>query len=202
MKDSKAVEGEMARFDVKMKGEPSPDVVWYHGKDKIVDGGKFKVIKSEKDQKYSLIIEDLTTDDAGLYKCVALNEAGKTMEQANLVVKEKPIAPEFEGKQHIEPMVIEEGNEVNMSINIKGKPKPEIKWYKNNKPLSNTSKVELRSVGDEYKLKIKTATPADSGTYKCEAKNEAGTSFRTFDLKVEGKDNIALYVCCHLLQLT
>lgn len=186
MKDSNAVEGGQARFDVKFKGEPSPKVDWYHDKTKVVDGERIKIVQSDDDHLYSLIIDDLGPEDSGKYKCVAQNEAGETVEQAKLVVKEKPIAPDFEGEQFKEPLVYVEGDEVDVKLNLKAKPFPDIKWYKDGRRLRDNKFIKTSFVDGECKLKIENASPDDSGNYKCEASNEVGTSSRDFDLEVKG----------------
>jgi len=179
-----AVEGDEARFEVKLKGEPRPEIEWYKGSTKIVDEGRYS-FEETNDGKYTLIIVDLNRDDTGSYKCVATNEAGKATTRTDLTVKERQFAPEIES-EHEGPIVVNQNDEVNINVTIKGKPKPEVKWYKDNKPLKDSTKLDIRTRGDSHFIVIVSAKTEDQGTYKCEASNKLGKTSKTFDVKVKG----------------
>jgi hypothetical protein len=186
MKDVDLTEGGDASFEVKLTGYPTPHVQWYRGKDNIKSEGRFLISKSNKDQTYTLNIKDVTVDDAGIYKCIASNDAGDTPVQAKLSIKEKKVKPEFEGPDFKAPLVIKENEQLSVDLKIKGKPRPEVTWFKDGNRIRESRNVKISSDKDSYNLNIQKASPEDAGTYKCEAKNEVGTSFRTFDLEVEG----------------
>ena len=85
-----------------------------------------------------------------------------------------------------EPLVFDSGENVTLTTTIQSKPKPQVSWYKDDKLLRETKNIQLKSVADTYTLIIKDASHDDSGNYKCEAKNDFGTSYRTFDVNIEG----------------
>jgi hypothetical protein len=184
LKPTEAVEGGETRFEIRLKGAPKPEVEWYKGTTKIVDEGRYQFEETD-DGKYTLIIVDLNRDDSGTYKCTATNEVGKTTTRADLTVKERQFAPEIEGDQE-GPIIVNEGDEVNIKVVIKGKPKPEVKWYKDGKPLRDTTRMDIRSRGDTYYIVIISAKLDDTGTYKCEATSKLGKASRTFDVRVQG----------------
>ena len=188
LKPVEAVEGGEARFEVKLKGEPKPDVEWYRGTTKIVDEGRYSFEETD-DNKYTLVIVDLIRDDSGSYKCVATNEAGKATTRADLNVKERQFAPEIESDQE-GPIIVQQNDEVNIQVIVKGKPKPEVKWYKNGKPLKDTTRLDIRSRGDSHYVVIISAKPEDQGEYKCEASSRLGKASKTFDVQVKGNIHI------------
>lgn len=184
MEDSTAEEGEETRFDVPFTGYPTPEVEWFHGPKRLDNDDKHKVLKSE-DQVFSLVVKDLEKDDAGMYKCVASNDAGKATARAELKVKEKLFVPEFQ--EQIENKIVKENEELEAICTVKAKPKAEVTWYKDGKRLYDTRKILLTSRGDTHSLYITKASTDDMGSYMCEAKNKLGGSISSFDIIVEGK---------------
>ena len=109
MKPVDVKEGEEARFDVRITGTPTPVVDWYKGKDKIEDEGRFVIVDDEEDELFSLIIDDVRSDDSGTYKCVAANEEGEVTCLAKLTVQEKPKKPVTEDAVLAAPVETVEG---------------------------------------------------------------------------------------------
>lgn len=186
MKPVNVTEGESARFDVTIEGNPLPVVDWFKGKDKLEDEGRYVMVDDEEAGIFTLIVEDTVPDDAGTYKCIAANEEGQTSSKAALVVKEKMIAPEFTDGEESAPISVTDGDEVCLSVGIKGKPVPSVEWYKDDKKLRKTSRLKMDEKGDKFSLVILNVATEDSGTYKCEASSKAGTVTRTFDVNVSG----------------
>lgn len=186
MKPVNVTEGEPARFDVTVEGNPPPVVDWFKGKDKLDDEGRYVMMDGEEAGIFTLIVEDTVPEDAGTYKCVAANEEGQASSKAALAVKEKIIAPEFTEQEESAPINVTDGDEVCLSVGIKGKPVPSVEWYKDNKKLRKSSRLKIDDKGDKFSLVILDVTADDSGTYKCEASSKAGTVERTFDVIVAG----------------
>ena len=112
--------------------------------------------------------------------------SGKNTCRADLKVKEKLFAPEFSEEQLETPITVTVGDEVNLDATIKGKPKPDVRWYKDDKILRESSRLDIKARGDKYSVVILGIKAEDSGVYKCEAKSKMGTVSRTFDVKVAG----------------
>lgn len=186
MKPVNVTEGEPARFDVTVEGNPLPVVDWFKGKDKLDDEGRCVMMANEEAGIFTLIVEDTVPEDAGTYKCVAANEEGQASSKAALAVKEKMIAPEFTDQEESAPINVTDGDEVCLSVGIKGKPVPSVEWYKDDKKVRKTSRLKIDEKGDKFSLAILDVTAEDSGTYKCEASSKAGTIVRTFDVNVAG----------------
>ena len=112
--------------------------------------------------------------------------SGKNTCRADLKVKEKLFAPEFSEEQLDTPITVTVGDEVNLDATVKGKPKPDVRWYKDDKILRESSRLDIKARGDKYSVVILGIKAEDSGVYKCEAKSKMGTVTRTFDVKVAG----------------
>lgn len=187
MKDLSTSEGDSAVFSVQVQGHPQPDVQWFTSDREITTDERFSV-DSMSDGRHTFTIKDCDAKDKGRYKCVASNVVGKAVCSAGLTVKEKLIAPKFADQPSETPMVIDEGGDVTLQVEVDGKPNPSVKWYKDDKPISRTSsKYKTDVQGDKQTLTIVAATPDDSGTYQCKATNPAGTATRDFNVNIEGE---------------
>lgn len=187
MKPVDVTEGEAARFDVTVEGNPLPVVDWFRGKDKLEDDGRYVMMDDEEAGSSTLIIEETVLEDAGTYKCIAANEEGQASCKAALVVKEQMITPEFTDDEQSSPVTVMDGDEVCLSVGIKGKPVPTVEWYKDDKKLRKTSRIKMSAKDGKFSLVILDVTPEDTGTYKCEASSKAGTVTRTFEVNVAGR---------------
>ena len=108
-------------------------------------------------------------------------------ESAIPVTEETPVAPEFAEEGESAPIVIEEGEDVSLSANVKGKPTPEVEWSKDDKNVKASDHLDIGEKNGKHTLLIKGATPKDSGIYKCKASSKGGVAERTFDVQVKGK---------------
>ena len=189
VKHLEVIEGDTARFDVQVLGNPKPVTEWSKGGKVITDGGRFKTVQSDDGNSHSLLIENVSMDDFGSYKCVASNEAGRMQCSARLEVKERQIAPEFSDEYGDLPIEINEGDELKINVTIQGNPRPDVEWYKDDGPLKRTSCVNLSARGNKFGVTIFSVVPEDSGAYKCVAKSAAGTTTKTFQVNIEGKSS-------------
>ena len=180
------VEGDCASFDVVVVGYPEPFVEWYRGTIKLQNDERTEIKEVKDLARFSLTIKDVSRDDAGIYKCVASNEAGKTTVRGELSVKERLFAPEIPEGQEEAPITVTEGDDCNLNTTIVGKPKPDVKWYKDDKPLRESTRLDIKARGDKHSVVILGIQTNDSGVYKCEAKSKMGTATRKFDVRVRG----------------
>lgn len=183
MKNAEAYEEDEARFVVHVTGYPTPECEWFHGTRKLVNDDKYTIDEPDG-QVYSLLVKNIKRGDAGSYKCVASNDAGKVSTRAELVVKEKEFAPQFE--EEIKDQFVKEGKPVDVSCKINAKPKAEVTWSKDGQRLFETRNQEFSTHGNSHSLYIRKASPSDVGTYTCEAKNKIGSSVMSFAVQVEG----------------
>ena len=191
MKDIEVAVGDEGRFDVRVSGVPKPSVQWFKGSKKIEDEGKFMLIDDEEEDLFSLVIDQPTADDVGAYTCKATNVAGEVSCKAGLHLQEEMTVPEFADEEETGPITAQEGGDVTLDVKIKGKPTPDVEWYKDDKPLRKTSRLDMKARGDKFSLVMLNVTTDDSGLYKCVASSKAGSVTRTFEVNIEGMRSVS-----------
>ena len=180
-----ATEGEETIIEVRLAGRPRPEVEWYKGSRQIFDGGRFSFDHDEDEEDlYSLVIRNTQQTDAGTYKCVAVNSEGRASCRGEVVVTEKLFAPRFVGDEE-GPITVTEEDELNIAVDIKGNPRPEVEWHKDGELLTKSNNLDIRSRGDKYAVFIYVTKTSDSGLYQCVAKSNRGTASRTYEVNVE-----------------
>lgn len=79
------MKGSSVKLKVRISGEPGPDVEWFKDEQPIEDEGNFR-IEFDDSNGCTLIINPCRHNDGGLYRCVASNDFGKAVSEAELVV--------------------------------------------------------------------------------------------------------------------
>lgn len=87
-------------------------------------------------------------------------------------------------------MYVKDGESVTLSCRIIGAKKFDVVWLHNNKEIKPSKDFQYTNEANIYKLVIAEIFPEDSGTYTCEAFNDAGESYSSCTLTVLGKENI------------
>lgn len=76
----------------------------------------------------------------------------------------------------LENATVSEGQEAKFVVKISGgKPKPTVKWFKEEEEITTTTETyEIIEFEDTVTLIIKSAKPENSGSYHAQLVNEAG----------------------------
>uniref|UniRef100_A0A8C5JW11 Palladin n=1 Tax=Jaculus jaculus TaxID=51337 RepID=A0A8C5JW11_JACJA len=168
-------EGKLCRMDCKVSGLPTPDLSWQLDGKPIRPDSAHKMLVRENGV-HSLIIEPVTSRDAGIYTCIATNRAGQNSFSLELVVaaKEAHKPPVFLEK--LQNTGVADGYPVRLECRISGVPPPQIFWKKENESLTHsTDRVSMHQDNHGYIcLLIQGATKEDAGWYTVSAKNDAG----------------------------
>ncbi|XP_006864598.1 PREDICTED: palladin [Chrysochloris asiatica] len=168
-------EGKLCRMDCKVSGLPTPDLSWQLDGKPIRPDSAHKMLVRENGV-HSLIIEPVTSRDAGIYTCIATNRAGENSFSLELVVaaKEAHKPPVFIEK--LQNTGVADGYPVRLECRVSGMPPPQIFWKKENESLTHsTDRVSMHQDNHGYIcLLIQGATKEDAGWYTVSAKNEAG----------------------------
>lgn len=83
---AKVMDGEPVQFTCKVKGKPTPKVMWYHD-DVPVKEGKEVTVYQDGEGVCKLAISEVFPEDSGIYTCKAVNPVGETICATSLVVE-------------------------------------------------------------------------------------------------------------------
>ncbi|TRY84212.1 hypothetical protein DNTS_025749 [Danionella cerebrum] len=168
-------EGKLCRMDCKVSGLPTPDLIWQLNGQSIRPDSSHKMLVRENGV-HSLVIEPVTSRDAGVYTCIASNRAGQNSFNLELIVaaKEMHKAPCFIEK--LQNTSVAEGHPVRLECRVSGVPFPQIFWKRENESLThNTDRISMHQDNFGYLcMIIQPALKEDAGWYTVSAKNEAG----------------------------
>ncbi|CAH2300545.1 palladin isoform X2 [Pelobates cultripes] len=168
-------EGKLCRMDCKVSGLPTPDLSWQLNGRPVRPDNSHKMLVRENGV-HSLVIEPVTTRDAGIYTCIATNRAGENSFSLELIVAAKDAHKPPVFVEKLQNTGVAEGYPVRLECRVSGMPPPQIFWKKENDSLTyNTDRVSMHQDNYGYLcLLIQGATKEDAGWYTVSAKNEAG----------------------------
>ncbi|CAL4064037.1 unnamed protein product, partial [Meganyctiphanes norvegica] len=153
--------GSKVEFRCNVEGTPKPFVTWRRLDGKVPFG------RTTITEDQHLIIDEVISQDSGVYVCEAENEAGVTVAEARLVVV---AAPEVVQRPHDKHVLA--GETTTFDCKIKGEPSPIILWrlphYKHVGVLTYAQTRGSASVSENGTvLKIEETSIENSGTYTC-----------------------------------
>ncbi|XP_042661906.1 hemicentin-1 isoform X1 [Tyto alba] len=161
------------------RGVPPPAVTWFKGRSSVpVDGGQFT-----HSLDGALGISNVQPPDAGIYKCVASNIAGSDTSETTVQVQESPTIEDLDPPYNSPFQERVANQRIAFPCPAKGIPKPDVKWLRNGRELTG-SEPGISILEDGTLLIIASVTPSDNGEYICVATNEAGSTERKYNLKV------------------
>ncbi|XP_047105588.1 obscurin isoform X3 [Schistocerca piceifrons] len=182
-KSVEAREDDTITFEVKVQGDPKPDVKWLKNGEELKADGKH-IITEVDGPTHTLTIKGTTRNDSGTYSCEVINDHGWKKDEGVLNVR---CAPEF--KRDLSDLQANEGD-TNIEFNVKvdAYPKPKVKWFLGDIDITE-KKNEFTCTEEEgtYKLVIKEVTTELSGKYTCKVVNDLGTSESSSNLTVNFK---------------
>ena len=192
--DVTASVGSVTELSVKFIGTPEPKISWFLD-DELVEPEEHGVDIETALGSSSLLLEDVDVSDAGHYRCVATNMAGKTTTTAQITVvtKEVPTAggtlapivqvcpptPEPDGEapsfgRKLFNAHVSEGKAISLEVSVSGQPRPEVSWFVEGEPVVQDRHLHVIQDGDKSTLVIDGALLDDEGVYKCVARNLFG----------------------------
>ncbi|XP_074662623.1 protein Obscurin-like [Tubulanus polymorphus] len=176
------VQGQPVKLNASLKAYPEPKIMWFHNEDKIDLGGRCNSYKSANGQ-YSLEIEKMTSSDVGAYRIYAENSQGIAEHTFKLELADPPIF--LEPMKNTDLRVWTYGK---LDCRIDGLPYPEVKFFKDWHPLTQTARVKAnRTDYDYWSLNFDNTILLDEGMYICVAENIAGKAYCVANLVIEEK---------------
>ncbi|XP_074968536.1 hemicentin-2 [Phalacrocorax aristotelis] len=145
-------------------GVPPPMVSWSkEGAQLGRRGGGYRVLPTG-----ALEIRQVLPAHAGRYTCTARSAAGTARKHLRLAVHEPPALKPLPGMV----MVMVNTSAV-LSCEATGIPRPELTWQKDGVSIAGGPGVKVLPNGQLHLLR---ASPGDTGTYLCMARNPSGTA--------------------------
>ncbi|XP_060132638.1 hemicentin-1 isoform X1 [Zootoca vivipara] len=175
----KAKAGSRIDIPCNAHGIPPPTITWRKDQSPILVDNRQYGASSDG----ALRISKVLVSDSGIYKCVASNIAGRDEAEITVHVQEPPSVGALDPPYNtpLQERVAKE--RIAFPCPAKGTPKPVIKWLHNNKELTG-NEPGISILEDGTLLVIASVTPYDNGEYVCVAVNEAGSTEKTYSLKV------------------
>ncbi|NWH51017.1 VCAM1 protein, partial [Fregata magnificens] len=163
-------EGETVMMTCTSSGNPAPVVSW---KKKAASGGSEKIF-----QNATLTIQNIKSQDLGLYECEAYNQFGKEEKAVKLLVQVPP--------QNITVLVypsenVKEGENVTITCSTYSNPPSQMVLKK----VHQEKEIILPSVNGTFILY--NVTKNDTGRYLLDVFNEVGNNIKVIDIAVVGR---------------
>ncbi|XP_066962588.1 roundabout homolog 2-like [Macrobrachium rosenbergii] len=143
------------------KGSPEPSIKWMRNGQEVENSSRVFVTPDG-----DLVLNQTLKEDSATYVCSATNVAGsRESPPSELVIMNPPWIQQYPNN-----VTTASGVQIELECRALGSPPPRVTWYRpDGKIPYSRSKIE------ETKLTIEQAAATDSGTYTCEASNEAGS---------------------------
>ncbi|CAK6971319.1 hemicentin-1 [Scomber scombrus] len=155
-----------------VRGVPEPTITW------TKDGKRYPVSSDG-----SLAFSHVQLEDGGTYTCNATNTAGKDEARIQLQVQVPPVVEVLEPPFN-SPLQERVANQrIAFPCPAKGLPKPVIRWSRNGQELTG-NEPGVSILEDGTLLILASVSPLDNGEYVCAAVNDAGSTERKYQLKV------------------
>uniref|UniRef100_A0AAF5HXT5 Uncharacterized protein n=1 Tax=Strongyloides stercoralis TaxID=6248 RepID=A0AAF5HXT5_STRER len=166
-------------------GLPQPMVEFYANGERIQTGNGVSVQHDANNIHWRVVINSVEKESFTTYIAEAKSEVGTATSKCE--VKEKIVdePPEF-GKK-LQNIKVKENETVEMSVSVKGKPEPTVKFQKDGKDIEidNEHIFVRKESASSYSLVINEARLEDIGTYSCVAINNAGEAETSCSFGVE-----------------
>lgn len=184
--------GEVVVVEANVEASPTATFQWYQGSFPIQSSPDIRI--STVENRSILVINDVDSDFAGLITCRAENAVGSVSCTATLDVVEEmdwQVTQEIEYPrfvQQITPQRVMDGEKVQFTCVVSGKPTPKVTWYHNNEVVQQAKDVLIMQDSEGVcSLAISEVFPENAGEYSCEVNNKVGKAICKSSLIVEGK---------------
>ncbi|XP_077463990.1 hemicentin-1 [Stigmatopora argus] len=154
------------------QGVPKPTLSW------MKDGKRYPVSPAG-----SLVLGPVGLEDEGTYTCTAGNIAGSDEAQVQLLVQVPPVIEVLEPpfNSPLQERIVKQ--RIAFPCPAKGLPKPVVRWLRNGQELTG-NEPGVSILEDGTLLILASLSPLDDGEYVCSAVNDAGSTEKKYQLKV------------------
>ncbi|XP_074526683.1 hemicentin-1 [Halichoeres trimaculatus] len=168
------VQGSLVTLTCEARGVPPPTLTW------MKDGQPLSLHRNLllDGQETRLQLPDVASSDAGLYSCVASNQAGSSTKSFNLTVLEPP---KISRSSTPEELTIAVNSPLELECTAVGVPPPTLSWLKDGHPLAGTDIVQQEG----QFIRISKVQVEDAGLYTCLASSLAGEDGQNHWVRVQ-----------------
>nr|XP_044249283.1 muscle M-line assembly protein unc-89 isoform X4 [Drosophila takahashii] len=186
LRDRMALEGSTVKFAATVIG-PDPNTRWMKDDKWVVMSDNIKNLSEEG--KAIIQISNVTSADSGVYKCVAKNDLSEIETSCYF----KVYAAQADGDES-EPIFAlplrdvyhASQNDLILDTKVRGNPRPEISWTKDQIPVVLDDRVvQIEHLDGICELIINKPTINDNGIYVCTAKSKLGSQSTTHTVVVD-----------------
>uniref|UniRef100_A0A3B3TKS6 Ig-like domain-containing protein n=1 Tax=Poecilia latipinna TaxID=48699 RepID=A0A3B3TKS6_9TELE len=166
------------RLECKTNSARSLKMCWYKNDQKISDGGNYEAMFV--DSTAYLQLHSARLEDNGVYTCEVHNDAGSASCSTTLTVQESPSFTKTPN-----PVEGIQGKDASLYCEMYGTPPFQVNWYKDKRPIKESWKHKIVSVGNSATLHVMKLEQNDVGLYECKVSNNVGSEFchTTINLK-------------------
>ncbi|XP_066015708.1 fibroblast growth factor receptor 4-like isoform X2 [Pocillopora verrucosa] len=151
-----------------IQGRPQPQITWLKN-------------NLSKGHNMSLLFNNITKEDAGLYTCKAINPGGISAENIHILVDEKPAARIRRNSQS----TLAPGDELLLTCSV-NEAAVNITWKKDGGLIRESATIHSQLDETTSRLIIAKVVKDDSGNYSCEARNKLGDVARSTVMIIVG----------------
>lgn len=168
--DQSVLKDKEAKFECVVKSNPKPNLVWLFNGKEFTNRDGVRVEKDVAKDKYTLVIPKVTPAHIGTITAKATNEFGAVEKNCQLDVLDSPRI-----LNKLDNLTVNEGEAAKFVVKFSGKPKPAIKWFKDDAEIQIDESVEVLEISeDEISFTIKSCKAENLGNYSAKAINEFG----------------------------
>ncbi|PAA59987.1 hypothetical protein BOX15_Mlig017207g2 [Macrostomum lignano] len=157
-------------------GSPQPTISWFKDGAALTPDSRRLVTRSDGQE---LEIVSVGPESQGVYRCEAVNGAGRDSAEVRLTVVEAPSIDEanlvYDMRGRVDkPAVVE--------CPVRGTPPIAITWKRNRMPLNESARIRIENNGQ--RVTILRSEVSDTAEYSCTAENRFGRISRSFNLMI------------------
>jgi hypothetical protein len=168
--DQSVLKDKEAKFECVVKSNPKPNIVWLFNAKEFTNRDGVRIEKDAGKDKYTLVIPKVTPAHIGTITAKATNEFGTVEKNCQLDVLDSPRI-----LNKLDNTTVNEGEPAKFAIKFSGKPKPTIKWFKDDVEIQLDETIEIKETAeDEVTFSIKSCKAENLGNYFAKAINEFG----------------------------
>ncbi|RUS73862.1 hypothetical protein EGW08_018384, partial [Elysia chlorotica] len=172
--------GDTLRLECDVIGTPEPSITWTKDNEDLSPQLSFSTCYDGR--LATLELSGMRMEDAGTYRCIACNPAGRVSMDAQVTVQVKNQAPFFASTP--EDVTTQAGHSVMFKCEVRGVPRPLVFWRLNGQPVGDSARCIQSYTGGVARLELLGSAHSDGGVYDCVARNDVGEAVCSCSLLV------------------